>query len=207
MRHERGLPNNAAGTDRHDKNSYKTLTGKPLRDQTELEFTVPGQIDYDPGLYESALQAGYDLQQRPRKMAGVKGIQKQHEKKRMTIWERIEVLADAGTEPKILYQNWGKNLDGASLVTAIVKVDGRDVAMYGHDFTVRAGSMDATNGSKLANLFKLAGKLGIPLVGMNDSAGAYIPAGVGGLDGYAEAFTALRHIKRCRAVDYVYVWL
>ncbi|WP_460850124.1 carboxyl transferase domain-containing protein, partial [Phytohabitans suffuscus] len=30
---------------------------------------------------------------------------------------------------------------------------------------------------------------------MNDSAGAYIPAGVGGLDGYAEAFTALRKIN------------
>jgi acetyl-CoA carboxylase carboxyltransferase component len=41
----------------------------------------------------------------------------------------------------------------------------------------------------------LAGKLGIPLVGMNDSAGAYVPAGVGGLDGYAEAFTALRKIS------------
>ena len=30
---------------------------------------------------------------------------------------------------------------------------------------------------------------------MNDSAGAYIPAGVGGLDGYADAFTALRKIS------------
>ena len=34
-----------------------------------------------------------------------------------------------------------------------------------------------------------------PLVGLNDSAGAYIPAGVGGLDGYADAFTALRKIS------------
>ncbi|MAY39315.1 MULTISPECIES: acyl-CoA carboxylase subunit beta [Spongiibacter] len=167
----------------------------PFALKAELEFTVPGQIDYEPGLYEAALQAGHDLQQRPLKAAGIKAVQKQHEKKRMTIWERIQVLADAGTEPKVLYQNWGKNLDGASLVTAIVKVNGRDVAMYGHDFTVRAGSMDATNGTKLANLFQLAGKLGIPLVGMNDSAGAYIPAGVGGLDGYAEAFTALRKIN------------
>ena len=30
---------------------------------------------------------------------------------------------------------------------------------------------------------------------MNDSSGAYVPAGVGGLDGYAEAFTALRKIS------------
>ena len=62
----------------------------------------------------------------------------------MTVWERIRYLAD--DEPHVLYQNWGPNLDGASLVTAIITVDGRDVAVYGHDFTVRAGSMDATNG-------------------------------------------------------------
>jgi acetyl-CoA carboxylase carboxyltransferase component len=30
---------------------------------------------------------------------------------------------------------------------------------------------------------------------MNDSAGAYVPAGVGGLDGYSEAFTALRKVS------------
>jgi acetyl-CoA carboxylase carboxyltransferase component len=30
---------------------------------------------------------------------------------------------------------------------------------------------------------------------MNDSAGAFVPAGVGGLDGYSEAFTALRKIS------------
>ncbi|MBD2859228.1 acetyl-CoA carboxylase carboxyltransferase subunit [Spongiibacter sp. KMU-158] len=177
------------------KSALTPTLENPFAQQAEVEFTVPGQIDYEPGLYETALKAGYDLQQRPSKAAGVKNVQKQHEKKRMTVWERIQVLADAGTEPKVLYQNWGPNLDGASLVTAIIKVDGRDVAIYGHDFTVRAGSMDATNGTKLANLFALAGKLGIPLVGMNDSAGAYIPAGVGGLDGYAEAFTALRKIS------------
>ena len=67
--------------------------------------------------------------------------------------------------------------------------------MYGHDFTVRAGSIDATNGSKLAKLFNLAAAKGIPVIGMNDSAGAFVPAGVGGLDGYAEAFTALRKMS------------
>jgi acetyl-CoA carboxylase carboxyltransferase component len=154
---------------------------------------VPGQIATEPGLYEEALKAGYELQQRPREAAGIKSIERQHQKNRMTIWERINILTDE--EPTILFQNWGPNLDGASLVTAIIRVNGRDVALYGHDFTVRAGSMDATNGKKLARLFELAAKRKIPVVGLNDSAGAYIPAGVGGLDGYADAFTALRKIS------------
>ena len=41
----------------------------------------------------------------------------------------------------------------------------------------------------------MAAERGIPLIGMNDSAGAFVPAGVGGLDGYSEAFTALRRIS------------
>ena len=165
----------------------------PFSESNEREFTVPGQVASAPGLYENALKDGWELQRRPYETAGIKNIQRQHLKKRMTIWERIECLADE--EPTVFFQNWGPNLDGASLVTAVIKVNGRDVALYGHDFTVRAGSMDATNGKKLARLFELAAKRKIPLVGLNDSAGAYIPAGVGGLDGYADAFTALRKIS------------
>jgi acetyl-CoA carboxylase carboxyltransferase component len=147
------------------------------------------------GPYDVALRDGQQLRERPRTAAGPVPIGRQHAKRRMTVWERMDVVRDAGTEPTILYQNWGPNLDGASLVTAVVKVQGRDVALYGHDFTVRAGSMDATNGTKLANVIRLAGRQGMPLVGMNDSAGAFVPAGIGGLDGYAEAFTALRKIS------------
>ena len=177
--------------DSFKKNSASLVN--PFDEAREVEFSVPGQASYEPGLYEASLKQGLELMQRPRKAAGERSIQRQHAKKRMTIWERLSVLTDE--EPTVLFQNWGKNLDGASLVTAIVKIGGRDVAVYGHDFTVRAGSMDATNGKKLARLFELAGKRRIPLVGLNDSAGAYVPAGVGGLDGYAEAFTALRKIS------------
>ena len=147
----------------------------------------------EEGRYEATLSRGAELRELPYVAAGPASRQRQHLKDRMTVWERIRFLAD--DEPHVLYQNWGPNLDGASLVTAIITVDGRDVAVYGHDFTVRAGSMDATNGKKLARLFELAAKRHIPLVGLNDSAGAYIPAGVGGLDGYADAFTALRKIS------------
>ena len=164
----------------------------PFHAPEEKRFEIPGEIARRPGIYEEALKAGWELQQRPQG-APVAAIERQHQKNRMTVWERIRLLVDE--EPTILFQNWGPNLDGASLVTALAKVGGRDVAIYGHDFTVRAGSMDATNGSKLAQLFATAGKLGIPVVGFNDSAGAYVPAGVGGLDGYAEAFRALREIS------------
>jgi acetyl-CoA carboxylase carboxyltransferase component len=169
-----------------------TLTN-PLDPLEKVEFNIPGEIARAAGGYEEAMKEGYDLIQRPIRSVAIDQIEKQHAKKRMTVWERIRVLSPE--QPLVLFQNWGKNLDGASLVTAVLKIGGRDVACYGHDFTVRAGSMDATNGMKLAKLFRLAGEKGIPLIGMNDSAGAFVPAGVGGLDGYAEAFTALRKIS------------
>jgi len=78
------------------------------------------------------------------------------------VWERHRRAAGPLYAATILYQNWGRNLDGASIVTAIVTIRGRDVALYGHDFTVRAGSMDATNGRKLANLIYLAGTVASP---------------------------------------------
>lgn len=166
-----------------ETNTY-SLTN-PFKDQKKPETKT--------GIYDDALKLGHELIEKPFLGGGEDRIRVQHSKNRMTVWERIKVLTNE--EPNITFQNWGPNLDGASIVTGILKIRGRDVAVYGHDFTLRAGSMDATNGSKLARLIMMAGEHGIPLIGMNDSAGAYVPAGVGGLDGYSEAFTALRKIS------------
>lgn len=144
-------------------------------------------------VYEESIERGLELLERPKRGGGAARVRVQHAKGRMTVFERLKVLSDQ--EPNLLWQNWGKSLDGASIVTGVLSIGGRDVAVYGHDFTLRAGSMDATNGAKLARLIYMAAERGIPLIGMNDSAGAFVPAGVGGLDGYSEAFTALRRIS------------
>src|SRR5262245_54362683 len=167
----------------------------PALDDPLATSDLEGNTQHPQGPYDLALTAGEELRRKPFTAAGTIQTIRQHAKDRMTVWERIAVLQDPDTVPTVLYQNWGPNLDGASIVTAVVKIGGRDVALYGHDFTIRAGSMDATNGRKLANLIYLAGERGIPCIGMNDSAGAFVPAGIGGLDGYAEAFTALRKIS------------
>ncbi len=165
-----------------------------LTNPLSTEATVKRPSDsVGEGIYHDALVMGEELIERPLHGGGPDRVRIQHAKGRMTVWERIKVLTDR--EPNILWRNWGPGLDGAAIVTGILDIDGRDVAVYGHDFTLRAGSMDATNGAKLARLIYMAGEHGIPLIGMNDSAGAFVPAGVGGLDGYSEAFTALRKIS------------
>lgn len=174
------------------------MSAKPfIRPSLEdpISEAVSDSVELNLGPYEKSISSAEELRARPRTAGAGVQVMRQHAKGRMTVWERLDVLKDSDSEPELLYQNWGPNLDGASLVTALLRIQGRDVAVYGHDFTVRAGSMDATNGRKLANLFRLAGDKGLPVIGMNDSAGAFVPAGVGGLDGYSEAFTALRKIS------------
>jgi len=148
-------------------------------------------------LYQQLLQEAQSLRDRPQTSVASKAIERQHSKNRMTVWERIHQLTQG--RYKVFRRNFGAGLDGAAIVTVIgeIKVLGRarQVAIYGHDFTQQAGAMDATNGRKLAEFLFQAGKLGLPVIGMNDSAGAYVPAGVGGLESYAQAFTALRKIS------------
>ncbi len=180
--------------------SAKTLDGVPAS-ANPLDYTlenpfaaVRAGLTVEPETeYERVIARGEELIAKSRGLGGPARILQQHAKGRMTVVERMRVLTDK--EPNILFQNWGEHLDGASILTAIIDVDGRDVALYGHDFTQRAGSMDATNGEKLAKLLYMAADKGIPVIGMNDSAGAFVPAGVGGLDGYAKAFTAMRKIS------------
>ena len=129
----------------------------PLPEPAEVATPSPATDDAAPaGSYDAALALGEDLIQRPIAGGGPARVRVQHSKDRMTVWERIKVLTDR--EPMILYRNWGPELDGASIVTGILDINGRDVAVYGHDFTVRAGSIDATNGAKLARLICMAGE-------------------------------------------------
>ena len=169
-----------------------TLTN-PFAAEAEAPASDTPEKLHPAEVYDSTLAEGRELLDKPRRGGGLARVRVQHAKGRMTVFERIKVLTER--EPNLLWRNWGPNLDGASIACGILDIGGRDVAVYGHDFTLRAGSMDATNGDKLARLIYMAAERGIPLIGMNDSAGAYVPAGVGGLDGYSEAFTALRKIS------------
>lgn len=103
---------------------------------------APPSESASENIYDRALLLERELHQLPLDGGGTSRVRTQHAKGRMTVWERIRVLTDQ--EPNILWRNWGPGLDGASIVTGILDVGGRDVAVYGHDFTLRAGSMDAT---------------------------------------------------------------
>jgi acetyl-CoA carboxylase carboxyltransferase component len=77
---------------------------------------------------------------------------------------------------------------GDGVVTGWGEIDGRPVAVFSQDFTVFGGSLGEAFAEKIVKVMDLAETMGIPVVGINDSAGARIQEGVEGLAGYGEVF-------------------
>lgn len=77
---------------------------------------------------------------------------------------------------------------GDGVVTGLGTIDGRHVAIFSQDFTVYGGSLGEAFAEKMVSLMDHAARYGIPVIGINDSAGARIQEGVEGLAGYGEVF-------------------
>ncbi|MDP4172962.1 MAG: acyl-CoA carboxylase subunit beta [Bacteroidota bacterium] len=121
----------------------------------------------------------------------------QHEKGKLTARERIELLVDEGSFEEIdmfvKHRSKDFGLDkqqflGDGVITGFAKINGRPIALFSQDFTVFGGSLSESHAEKIVKIMDLALKLGIPIVGLNDSGGARIQEGVVSLGGYAEIF-------------------
>ena len=80
------------------------------------------------------------------------------------------------------------------------QIDGRDVAIFSHDFTYLGGSLGEAFSEKMVKIMDLALEIGCPIIGINDSAGARIQEGVEGLAGYGRSSGATcRPAVLCRS--------
>ena len=128
---------------------------------------------------------------------GKEKIDAQHAKGKLTARERIELLVDEGsfeeTDMFVEHRERDFGLDklsypGDGVVTGFAKIDGRPVALFSQDFTVFGGSLSETHAEKIVKIMNMAMKVGIPVIGLNDSGGARIQEGVVSLGGYADIF-------------------
>jgi acetyl-CoA carboxylase carboxyltransferase component len=134
----------------------------------------------------------------------------QHRKKKMTAFERMNLLFDSGTfaelDQYVLHEcsEFGmekKKISGDGVVTGYGMVDGRLMYSFSHDFTVFGGSLGWAFASKVCKIMDLAMKQGVPIIGINDSGGARIQEGVMSLAGYAEIFH--RNVKASGVVPQI----
>ncbi len=128
---------------------------------------------------------------------GIKRIESQHSKGKLTARERVELLLDPGSMEEFGMLVTHRTSDfgmqeqliyGDGVLTAYGTVQGRLVYVYAQDFTVFGGSLSETHAEKICKLMDLALRNGAPVIGLNDSGGARIQEGVRSLAGYADLF-------------------
>ena len=125
-----------------------------------------------------------------------RSIERQHAKGKMLARERIEYLLDDGSfnELDLLARHRAQAsgleerpyTDG--VITGWGTVDGRKVFVFSQDFTVFGGALGEVFAEKIHKLMDLALKVGAPVVGLNDGAGARIQEGVVSLASYGGIF-------------------
>ncbi len=125
-----------------------------------------------------------------------RSVERQHAKGKMLARERVEYLLDPGSfhELDLLARHRAHTAgleerpytDG--VITGWGMIEGRKVFVYSQDFTVFGGALGEVFAEKIHKLMDLALKVGAPVVGLNDGAGARIQEGVVSLASYGGIF-------------------
>jgi acetyl-CoA carboxylase carboxyltransferase component len=140
--------------------------------------------------------------------------ERQHAIGKLTVRERLELLFDEGTFREVdqLRRHRATAFGMADrkpytdgVVTGWGKVYGRMVFAYAHDFRLFGGSLGEAHAEKIHKVMDMAEAAGVPLVGLNDGAGARIHEGVTALAGYGGIF--LRHVRASGVIPQISVML
>jgi propionyl-CoA carboxylase beta chain len=124
-------------------------------------------------------------------------VETQRAQGKKTARERIALLVDPGSFQELdrfvthRSQDFGMDRErypGDGFVTGSARIDGRPVYLFAQDFTVFGGSLSEANARKICKIMDQAMKVGVPMIGLNDSGGARIQEGVVSLGGYADLF-------------------
>lgn len=125
-----------------------------------------------------------------------RSVERQHEKGKMLARERIDVLLDPGSFHELdmlaRHRAHGSGLEEHPYTDGVITgwgtIDDRKVFVFSQDFTVFGGALGEVFAEKIHKLMDLALKVGAPVIGLNDGAGARIQEGVVSLASYGGIF-------------------
>jgi acetyl-CoA carboxylase carboxyltransferase component len=141
-----------------------------------------------------------DLERRreeARSAGSTHAIERQHAKGKLTARERLEYLLDEDSFVELdmlaRHQAHGMGLEDSrpytdGVITGFGTIDGRKVCAFSQDFTVFGGALGETYAKKIHKVMDLSESLGVPIIGLNDGAGARIQEGVSALHSYGGIF-------------------
>ena len=142
-----------------------------------------------------------ERREKARHAGSARSVERQHSRGKMLARERIDYLLDEGSfhEMDMLARSRATNLSdeerayGDGVITGWGTVDGRKVFLFSQDFTVFGGALGEVFAEKIHKVMDLALKVGAPVIGLNDGAGARIQEGVVSLASYGGIFQ--RNVK------------
>lgn len=119
------------------------------------------------------------------RMGGEENVARQHQKGKMTVRERLELLCDRGSflERGILsgvpiyHEDDGNRLEDLTpcpFIMGIGKINGMRVAVHGDDFTIKGASVGRMYKAKRGYFAKMARSLKLPMVRLVEGAGGTI---------------------------------
>ncbi|HLK09039.1 MAG TPA: acyl-CoA carboxylase subunit beta [Candidatus Angelobacter sp.] len=150
---------------------------------------LPTKIDATSTRFEKNMRAMAELvaavrneEEKIRLGGGEKAIESQHNKKRLTARERINLLIDRDTEffelglyaAYEMYEEWG-GAPSAGVVTGLGRVHGRLFMLIVNDATVKAGAFFPMTAKKVIRAQNIAIENHIPTIYLVDSAGVFLP--------------------------------
>lgn len=115
-------------------------------------------------------------------MGGLEGVQRQHERGKLTVRERLAKLADSGSFQEIGKLAGAATYEGEKLtafrpansVMGMCTIDSRKVIITAGDFTVRGGAADAAVGNKGAFGLRMALNYKLPFIRLLDATGGSV---------------------------------
>jgi acetyl-CoA carboxylase carboxyltransferase component len=107
-------------------------------------------------------------------------IERQHQQGKLTARERIELLFDKESYSQeigllVAYDEYKGAAPAAGVVTAIGRVNGREVVVVANDATVKAGSWWPETIKKILRAQEIAMRSHVPIIYLVDSAGVNLP--------------------------------
>jgi acetyl-CoA carboxylase carboxyltransferase component len=120
------------------------------------------------------------LESKLREAGGARKIEKLHKQGKLSARERVELLRDPGSSMLeigllVAYDQYDGQAPSAGVVTAVIRVHGRETVVVANDATVKAGSWWPETIKKILRAQEIAMRCRIPIVYLVDSAGVNLP--------------------------------
>src|ERR1700676_2600899 len=171
---------------RSGRSSSSSRTERRPGSLLAMEHSMAQRLEDLAARREQAVHAGSEA-----------AVERHHARGKLTARERVDYLLDDDSFHELdmlaRHRAHGMDLEKSrpytdGVITGFGTIDGRRVCAFSQDFTVFGGALGEVFAEKIHKVMDLAASTGVPMIGLNDGAGARIQEGVVSLHSYGGIF-------------------